>query len=160
VSWQITNRMRPERWLHFFFAAFLLTAALALRCEAAGSPIVFKAVDFAILRVDERPAKTWDVYLAEKKRLILVRLGTRYLLLETEAREVYEVAPEAFEQRKDELVLKAGGDETRQRKLLPSEAWNIRDAGPSRNYKLRLTEEGRTIEVQLRIVPTWLRNAY
>jgi hypothetical protein len=157
----------------------LLTVTTLTFCasaQTAGENASFKAVDFAILKIDERPAKTWDVYLAEKqKNLILVRLGIRYLLLDTQARQVFEVRPEAFEHKDKDLLLRLPEEksaaeaqssqkerreevERPMRKLLPSDAWQIKDAGPSLIFRLKLTAEGRVLEVHLRNVPRWMRN--
>jgi hypothetical protein len=152
-------------------------AALVMCCFAfsmsatADESVTFKAVDFAILKIDERPAKIWDVYLAEKrKNLILIRLGIRYLLLDTEARKVFEIVPEAFDQKGSELLLKeekerntaeaqsGRGEDKPLRKLLSSEDWQIKDAGPTLIYRLKLSAEGRVFEVHLRTIPRWMRN--
>lgn len=169
-----TRRLRRRAMLATWI--LVLAGPSFTMAAAADESIEFKAVDFAILRIDQRPAKTWDVYLAEKHKLMLVRLGSRHLLLDLAAREVFEIAPEAFEQRKQTLALKKSvwegiqdddkaqpGVEQRAkqkplRQRLPSEEWNIRNAGPARIYRVKLSEEGRVIEVQLRIVPTYLRD--
>jgi hypothetical protein len=153
-------------------ATILRFLALCLALPAAGvradDRIIFKPAEFAILRLDERPAKTWDVFLAEKKKLVLVRLGARYLLLDTVARDVFEVAPAAIEQKGKELVFTdpkeasaKGAAETERKpskQRLASEAWNIRDAGPARIIKVKLSQEGHTLEVQLRITPAWVQS--
>lgn len=145
---------------------------------SAAEKIIFKPVQLAVLKIDNRPARIWDVYIVkEKKNLILVRLGVRYLLLDTAEKEVYEVAPEAFQRKGDALIWedkeKIATETPREqkkeespeqpqkvlKKLLPSEDWVNRDAGTAQIIRVKLSEEGRVIDVQLPIRPD-LRTLY
>lgn len=153
--------------------ALLLMGVAAGASECRGQAVTFKPVEFAVLKIDERPARIWDVYLSEKrKELILVRLGLRFLLLDVQARELFELAPEAL-QEKDKMLVwneteRAPGGETGERKteiaqpakrLLASEEWTIRNVGPARRIRVRIRDEGRLLEIQLPITPD-LRRLY
>jgi hypothetical protein len=141
---------------------FLLLFAAAAGA-ASGEKVVFKPVIRAILKVDEKPAKTWDVYQGEKHaHLVLVQLGGRFLLLETKAKEVFELDPASLQRKNDELrwedTKRRASEEqnssgeragTQRKKLLPSEDWTFRSVGPLMIVRLRLAAEGRVIEVQL-----------
>jgi len=140
----------------------------------AAEKITWKPVLAAVLKVDNQPVKLWNVYVAHKKdHLVLVQLGWRFLMLDTELRQVVEVAPASLERKGEELrwerreakapdkeadtTTKPGG--TRIGKapaadtVLPSDGWNIRDAGRARIIRARLTDEGRVLEVQLPLAP-------
>lgn len=142
----------------------------------AGEKITFRAVTLAVLNIDGRPAKIWDVYLGGKrKELIIIRLGTRYLLMDSEKKEVYEAAPESFTRKEADHreALEWDADWPAAEKLhtpaapspgpsaaapaqtrrLPSEEWSIRNVGPARRFRFKLTEEGRTFDLQLPLKP-------
>ncbi len=121
---------------------------------AAAEKVVWKAVPVAVLKVDDRPAKIWDVYVCEKhKSLLLVQLGRRFLMLDTAAKEVRELAADSLSRKGKELhgdlPSASNGDGAARHKLLPSADWTEKSAGQLRIWKVRLTEEGRVLEVQL-----------
>lgn len=137
------NRTLPFR--HLLAAAFILLLVGRL---AAAEKITWKPVAAAVLKLDDRPVKLWNVYVAERKdHLILVQLGQRYLIIDTEAREVLEVAPAALKRKGKELRWER--QKPRGEKSLPTEDWVIRDAGRARIVHLKLADEGRILEVQL-----------
>ena len=83
------------------------------------------------------------------KRLLL-QLGSRYLLIDTEDREVREFRPESFDRHGKDL--KAGRSE-QTAKLLTTSEWLLREAGMVRIIHVRLVDEGRVIEIQLPSLP-------
>jgi len=158
----------------------LLVAQVRVSAEPAHERVTWKPVAAAVLKMDERPVKLWNVYRGEKKgHLILVQLGQRYLMLDTRAQEVWEIDAAALKRKGEELLWerreKLGAEEQTPRggrqaeksapekapgpKALPTEGWTIRDAGRARIVRVKLTAEGRVLEVQLPIQPD-LRRAY
>ena len=134
----------------------LFVLLLAVSAPAA-EKIVWKPVANALLRIDDRPAKLWNVYRAEKKdHLLLVQLGRRFLMLDTREREIYELDPAKLE-RKDKLLLWNEADKPG--KPLPTAEWLVRDAGRARRIRAKLSSEGRVLEVQLPRLPD-LRSLY
>jgi len=125
-----------------------LCTALSLAGNTlATERITWKPVVAAVLKIDGQPAKLWNVYQAEKKRhLILVQLGRRFLKLDTRAHEVYELGPDQLERKGRELRTK--NDEKLDKPLLSAD-WVVRDAGRARLVRVRLSDEGRILEVQL-----------
>lgn len=120
----------------------------------------------ALLKVDGRQAKFWNVYVAHKKEhLVLVQLGRRNLVLDTELREVVEVPPAALERKGKDLHWEpaektntegAGAQRTQKKSeetVLATADWWIRDAGRARIIRVRLSAEGRVLEVQLPLRP-------
>ena len=150
--------------------ALLALLLLAVLPETtAADEITWKPVTAAVLKVDERPAKIWNVYTADKRgSKILVQLGQRFLMLDTDAREVWELDPATLKRKGTELRgeranAKSGEAQRSQRKgreiLLPTEDWLMRDAGRARRIRVRLGTEGRVLEVQLPLQPD-LRSLY
>ena len=167
-----------------------LSLALAV-CLATGTvaaeKIVWKPVKEAVLRIDDKPARQWNLYQAEKKEhLLLVELGVRYLMLDVKAREVWELEPGALARKGNELIWEkkeitaeaprqnasgqapAQSEEEKEKiagatgtgmKLLTSEEWSIRDVGRADRYRLKLSAEGRVLDVQV-AHPLSRRSAY
>ena len=115
---------------------------LALPTSAlAADKIVWKPLENAVLKIDERPAKIWNVYRAEKNdHLLLVTLGRRFLMLDVKEHQIFELDPTKFE-RKDKELLWHEADKPA--KPLPTVDWVVRDAGRARRVRARLAAEGR-----------------
>lgn len=130
--------------LILFFSLFASAVGVV-----AADKIAFKRLPVAILKIDDKQVKLWEVYQAEKRgHLVLVQLGRRYLLLETKEKEVFEIDPSAIEQKPkgNELVwVRSSETETK----LESEVWSMRSVGPAIAIKVRLSAEGRMLELQL-----------
>ena len=130
---------------------------IALPARGAADRILWKPVERAVLKVDDRPARIWNVYRAEKKdHLVLVQLGRRYLMFDYRAHETYELDPAKLERKEKELL---GQEADRPAKPLPSADWSVRDTGPLRRIRATLSEEGRVLEVQVPTKPD-LRTLY
>ena len=138
-------------------------AFVCVSASAAAEKIEWRPVPLAVLKMDGRPVKLWNVYVAHKKEhLVLVQLGQRFLMLDTDLREVVEIAPAALKRKGSTLEWEAKEDsnaraqrnaERKSEKVLLSEEWSIREAGPARIIRVRLAAEGRVLEVQLPIRP-------
>ncbi len=132
---------------------FLICAMQLAAGSAAAERIAFKHQATAILKIDNKPVKFWDVYVCEKRsQLVLVQLGRRYLLLDTKEKEILELDPGAVEHKPkgNDLVWERSPESE---KLLESEDWALRRIGPAVSIKVRLAAEGRVLEVQLPRVP-------
>ena len=155
---------RPVQFLALI-AAFALLGAPA---QPARETITWKPISNAVLKIDERPVKLWEIYLTDKKKhWALLQLGSRFLLLDAEARQIFELSPQGLERRGSELRWQADLQaattvptrENGQRQLLASEDWTDKHAGRARILRLRLSSEGRRLEVQLPATPD-LRKFY
>ena len=60
----------------------------------AGEKVVWKPVEFAIVRYNDDAPASWNMYHGEKKGLLLLRLWRRYLLVNVQEQEVYEIDPD------------------------------------------------------------------
>jgi hypothetical protein len=135
--------------------AILLFAAGGLTPSAAAEAenIAFKRQATAILKMDGKPVKFWEVYVAKKRgHLVLVQLGRRYLLLDTKEKAVLEIEPGAIQQKsKGNEVAWARSPQSE--KKIESAAWSLRSVGPAVAIKVRLSAEGRLLEIQLPRMP-------
>jgi len=124
----------------------------------AADKIVWKPLENAVLRIDDRPAKTWNVYRAEKKaHLVLVQLGRRFLMLDIRAQEIFELDPAKLERTKNKTLLWREADKPS--KPLPTADWTVRDVGPAKRIRTKLSAEGRVVDLQVPIRPD-LRQFY
>jgi len=133
-------------------AALLLLAAAVPPPAAAGDRILWTPVRDALFTIDGKPVKVWTVYHSKEKKehRLLLLVGTRYLMIDTQLRLITEYDPAVFE--------KKGGDcdmprEAKGVKALPSEDWIVRDVGTSYLVHAQLKEEGRLLEIELPKMP-------
>jgi len=131
---------------------------LAFVCGAAPSwanteKVTWTPVRDAMFTIDSKPVKLWTLYHAgkdKKEHRLLLQLGTRYLMIDTQLRLITEYDPSAFEK-------KGGGyDMPRDAKglrALGSEDWILRDMGTSYLIHAKLKDEGRLLEINLPKMP-------
>ena len=113
----------------------------------AGKELTWKPVDFAIVRYNDDAPASWNMYHGEKKGLILLRLWRRYLFLNVQDQEVYELDPQKVKVLGDNNVEWSASD-------LPSDPietseWKVRDVGPMKRIKFRFGKSGNFLDVQL-----------
>ena len=127
--------------------ALVLAVALAASLAFGADQVVWKPLENAVLKIDERPAKIWNVYRAEKKdHLLLVTLGRRFLMLDVREHEIYELDPAKLERKSNELLWH---EADKPAKPLATADWLVHDAGRARRIRVRLADEGRVLEVQV-----------
>ena len=119
----------------------------AQKAAAAGEKLTWKPVDFAIVRYNDDAPASWNMYHGEKKGLILLRLWRRYLFLNVQEQEVYELDPQKVKVQGDNNVEWSPSD-------LPSDPietseWKVRDVGPMKRIKFRFGKSGNFLDVQL-----------
>jgi hypothetical protein len=151
------TRLLPAR--HWELAVALVCAVLAVvpaRCWGAPLPekaVTWKPIRDAFLTIDEKPVKLWNFYHAykdKKEHRLLLQLGTRYLMFDTELRQIVEYAPAGFTAKGKNVEMSAGA---RPLKEVPSEGWILRDAGFTFIIHAKLKEEGRVVEIQVPKLP-------
>lgn len=127
--------------------------------SSAEPAIEWKPIVNGVLKIDEQPVKLWEIYITgNEKHLLLVQLGARFLLVNTDALEVTELQPEVFERRGMVLRWTPSKDHAKET-LLPTGDWSQKLAGRARIIRFTLLKEGRRVEVQLPATPD-LRKFY
>lgn len=143
-----------KTFLRLVTLAVCAGAAVCVVAAQGADALVWKPVLLSLLSVDDRPVRLWKVYQPDKKpALVMVQIGLRYLFIDVEAREVYEVAPQRYTRKGDDLLGPAPGPKDDSAKLLPTADWMVRPAGRVMRVRMKLTDEGRVLEVQLPYVP-------
>ncbi|HEX3377014.1 MAG TPA: hypothetical protein VHS29_09160 [Candidatus Acidoferrales bacterium] len=120
--------------------------------------IVWKSIPNAILQVDSRAPKIWNVFQAGKKfDPLMVEIGNRYLVVYVHRTEVYEIKPEQLEHKGDDLLWR---ESDKPSKPLATSDWSTKDVGSAFRILLKLTEEGRAINIELPQMPDLRRGIY
>jgi hypothetical protein len=136
---------------------WLLLLSGPLPAAPAPEKVVWTPVADALFRVDSHPAKLWTLYYAgkdKKEHRLLLQIGVRYLMIDTQLRLITEYDPAAFEKKGKGYEMTR---DTKGLKALPTEDWILRDVGTSFLISTKLKEEGRLLEIQLPKLPD-LRN--
>jgi hypothetical protein len=139
----------PFGWLARAAAPLALGLAFAFLAQAQTEPsrkFTWKPLPFAILRFNDAAPYSWNIYHCEKKGLLLVRLWKRYLFIDVEEEEVYDLDPEK--------VTIAGDNVTWSFADLPDDPiktpdWSDRNIGRMQRLRFRLGKDGHFLELQL-----------
>ena len=135
-------------------AALLLALALSGR---AADKITWKPITDAVLRIDDRAPKQWSLYHEGKKfDPLLLQLGTRTLVIYVRDRMVYEIPPAQIQHKGEDLLWR---ESDKPEKPLAASDWSTRDIGSAWRVRVKLTEEGRLLDIQIPQMPD-LRGLY
>lgn len=125
----------------------VLLALAALTQSAAGAPLLWKTVANAFLRVNDEGVKEWGAFQIEKKDdRFLLQLADRFLLVDMQQKQVFELAP-ADVARNDSGLL--WDPANKPAKPLATSEWLVRDVGLAQRIKMRLNAENRTLDLQV-----------
>jgi hypothetical protein len=121
--------------------------------------IRWKPVEQAQVKLDDKTPLAWNVYQPDKKdkksakkaaNFIILLLGHRYLMLNPEARLVYEVPLKSLQAQGQGFETE---DPPANEQLIPSTDWSLHDVGPAELIRLTLGDYGRTLEVSIPHLP-------
>jgi len=130
------------------FAAALCALSFAPHVRAAAN-ITWAPYRASILRIDDEPPKSWNIYYdthAKGNDMLLLQWGDRYLRINSKLKTVHEMDPATFTHEKDKLVSPA--DESTG-KLLVSAGWIARDVGSADRVYFELSDEGHKVDINL-----------
>jgi hypothetical protein len=124
----------------------LVFGVLANVAGAAGEKSVWKSVQFAIVRYNDDAPASWNMYHGEKRGVLLLRLWRRFLLVNVQEQEVYELDPEKVKVQGDNAEwstadLPADPIETSE--------WKVRDVGTMERVRFRFGKTGNFLDIQL-----------
>jgi hypothetical protein len=139
------------------FAALLFVLAASSRA-ADKDKIVWKSIPNAILQVDSKAPKEWNVFQAGKKTdPLLVQLGFRYLVIYVRNMEAYELKPEQLEHKGDDLLWR---ETDKPPKPMATSDWSTKDVGSASRILVKLSGEGRMINIEIPHMPDLRRGIY
>jgi hypothetical protein len=126
------------------FAGLLLALAV---CSYAAEKLTWKPLDDALLRIDDRAPKQWNLYHTGKKYdPLLLQLGTRALVIYVRYQSVYELSPAKLEHKGQDLLWR---ETDKPEKPVATSDWSTRDIGFAWRVRVKLTDEGRLIDIQI-----------
>ena len=150
---EITRRAR-----RLTVIAGLCIALLNVALAADKEKVIWKPVPDAILQVDSRAPKIWNVFQAGKKfDPLLLQLGSRYLVIYVRSMEIYEIKPEQLQHKGDDLLWR---DTDKPDKPIPTSDWSTKDVGSASRILVKLSAEGRLVDIQIPQVPDLRRGIY
>jgi hypothetical protein len=135
-------RLIVLRLLTGIIVVFAVSAGLA----AAGEKVVWKPVQFAIVRYNDDAPASWNIYHGEKRGILLLRLWRRYLLVNVQQQEVFEIDPGTVKVQ-GENVEWAPSDAPAD--PIETSEWKARDVGPMRRVRFRFGQTGNFLDIQL-----------
>ncbi len=109
---------------------------------------VWQSIQFGILRYNDSAPNSWNIYHGEKKGVLLVRLWKRYLLVNVQDEEVYDIDPQT--------VKVQGTGETVEWSLserpdtpIETPEFKEKNSGPVELIHFRLGKDGHVLELQI-----------
>lgn len=120
--------------------------SMSMASAAAGEKVVWKPVQFAIVRYNDDAPASWNIYHGEKKGILLVRLWRRYLLVNEQEQEVYEIDPDKVKVQGDNVEWSPSDIPT---DPIETSEWKARDVGPVRRVRFRFGKTGNLLDIQL-----------
>ena len=124
----------------------------------AAEQIVWKPLTDAILQVDGKAPKVWNVYRTGKKPdPLLLQLGARYLVIYVHNREVYEIKPEQLEHKGEDLLWH---ETDKPAKPSATSDWSTKDVGSALRILVKLADEGRMVNIEIPQMPDVRRGIY
>jgi hypothetical protein len=153
---RLAHIVHCARW--FFGIAGLCLALIGVSHAADKEKIVWKPIPDAILQVDSRAPKIWNVFQPGKKfDPLLLQLGSRYLVIYVRNMEVYEIKPDQLEHKGEDLLWR---EADKPAKPIATSDWSIKDVGSASRILVKLAGEGRMIDIQIPQMPDLRRGIY
>jgi hypothetical protein len=151
--------LRRKRPLLTLWLASLVAVAIVVVAGGAGGgtadgsafakskPESWKAIEDALLRVNDVPVKDWSVYQAGKKTdPLLLQMGSRFLLIEIHERKLFELDPTKIEHKSEDVVWDPAN---RPANPLATSDWIENDIGGAYRIGAKIDGEGRVLDLQL-----------
>lgn len=128
----------------------LLLAIAVVRAQQTDKKSLWKAVPFAIVKFNEEAPQSWNLYHTEKRGLLLCRLWKRYMLIDLNEEEVYDIDPQKIKQQGDDIEWSL--TETPDQPIEISE-WKTRGVGNLERVRFRFGKKGHFLELQIPLRP-------
>ena len=136
-----------------FAAIFFVLTPWAFAAEK----VTWKPISDAVLRIDDKAPKQWSLYHSGKKYdPLLLQLGSRVLVIYVHNQMMYEIPPAKLDHKGEDLLWR---ETDKPEKPLAASDWSTRDIGSAWRVRVKLTEEGRLIDIQIPQMPD-LRGLY
>jgi len=131
-------------------AAIFLAAYFVGLTAYAQNKTLWKSVEFAIVKFDDGPPKSWNMYHAEKHGVLLLRIWKRYLLIDLNQQEVYDIDPATVKAKTDAVEWSTADKPSAP---LDITEWKERNVGSMDRLRFRLPKAGPVLELQIPLRP-------
>lgn len=133
---------------------FLLLLVLACfsfpQSDKSAAKKTWKPVPFAIVKFNDEAPKSWNLYFGGKRGLLLVRVWKRYLLVDTNEQQAFDIDPQQISTEGENVQWsQASLPDT----PLDTAEWKGRNVGPVYRVRFRLSKEGHFLELQIPLRP-------
>ena len=125
------------------------TFYVALDGKQAGKK-TWKPIPFAIVRFNEEAPKSWNLYFGDKKGLLLARVWKRYLLVDLNEQQAFDIDPQQISGEGDNVRWSPASSPGTP---LETSEWKARNVGPVYRVRFRLSKEGHFLELQIPLRP-------
>jgi len=139
------NRMTTISRVSLVSLALFAASLLPAQSPAQDKP-QWKSVDFAIVKLNDGPPISWNMYHAEKRGQLLLRIWHRYLLIDLGQQEVYDIDPKTILQQANSV---AWSSSDKPSEPLDVSEWKERDVGSLERLRFRLPKQGAVVELQI-----------
>jgi len=127
--------------------AICLSCAFFARAQnETARKYTWKPLEFAILLFNDEAPNSWNIYHCEKKGLLLVRLWKRYLFIDVEEEEVYDLDPQKLTIQGNSVTWSFADLPD---KPIHTPDWTDRNVGRMQRLRFRLGKDGHFLELQL-----------
>jgi hypothetical protein len=129
-----------------------LVGAAPLNAQTdSGKKSTWHSIQFGIVKFNEQAPNSWNIYHGEKKGLLLVRLWKRYLFVDVEEEEVYDIDPKNIKLVGDTVEWSLGDVPD---KPIDTPEFKERNVGLVDRVRFRLGKDGHYLELQIPMGPT------
>ncbi len=136
----------PARWT----AALLLLLTLAVlgRAQGGATPkrLTWRTLEFAIVKFNDSAPNTWNIYHSDKKGMLLVRIWKRYLLVNVQDQEVFDIDPEKIKVVGEDVEWSMADVPD---KPIDTPDFKERNVGTMERIRFRLSKDGHFLELQI-----------
>ena len=137
-------------------AAIVLIAVVTVRPLAqtkpeSGKKSTWHSIEFGIVKFNEQAPNSWNIYHGEKKGLLLVRLWKRFLFVDVDGEEVYDIDPRVITVHGDSVEWSLSDVPD---KPIDTPEFKERNVGLVDRIQFRLGKNGHMLELQIPMGPT------
>jgi hypothetical protein len=128
----------------------IAVAPVAAQTETTKKSI-WHSIQFGIVKFNDVAPNSWNIYHGEKKGLLLVRLWKRYLFVDVEEEEVYDIDPQNIKVIGDTVEWSLADVPD---KPIDTPEFKERNVGLVDRVRFRLGKDGHYLELQIPMGPT------
>lgn len=125
-------------------------AAMTRAQGDATKKLTWHTLEFAIVKFNDTAPNSWNIYHSEKKGVLLVRLWKRYLLVNVQDQEAFDIDPQRIKVTGDSVEWSLADVPV---KPIDTPDWMDRNVGQLERVRFRLGKDGHFLELQLPLGP-------